>query len=146
MFNIPIFNTPKDTIIDFQFGAYYASKVKGKYEVIRLLDLTGDSYHYQIIESSFTKMPTLEQVEKIKPFIRHVPMEILALIGKDMRLIGHHILSRDDLIGYAVYLESMSVDDEAINNHLDQLIRLSGNEPERMRLYLDNGEVFAEHL
>ena len=146
MFKLPRFKKPKDTIIDFQFGGFYAVKDEDGYGVIRLLDLPGDSYHYQMFDATFPKVPSFEQIESLKPFILHVPMEIAALIGKEITLIGHRPLTSDDLQGYAFYLEEMGADEQGIKAHFEQLISLSANQPSKMRLFIENGEVLAEHL
>jgi len=140
------FRKSEEIIIDVQFGAYYSIKTSEGYNVIRLLDLPGDSYHYQIIGSVFFELPTFEVMIETEPSLLHVPVEIAALIGKEITHIGHQVLTDKDLVGYRVYLEEMGVDDESINKHFNMLTDLSRNEPDKIRIYQDRDGVFGEYL
>lgn len=146
MFNFLKRKKVKETTLDIQFGAFYATKTKEGYEIIRLLDLPGDSYHYQIIGSTLPNLPTADELEKIKPFILHIPMDIAAIIDKNFQYVGHRKLTQADLAGYKYYLKEMGADEKAIRDHARQLIRLSNEAPDRMRIYQDQDGVFGEHL
>lgn len=73
-------------------------------------------------------------------------MDIANLLGKDIKRLGNDPLTIKDFNGYVVYLEEMGVEDDAIDEHLKQLIRFSKEAPQKMRLYQDKDGVFAEHL
>ena len=146
MFNLSRFKSPLDVIVDFQFGAYYSIQSRKGYEIIRLLDLPGDSYHCQIISWELSTIPSIEQVKDMKPVILHVPMDLANLLGKEVKRLGHSPLTAKDLYGYSVYFEEMGVDDEAVKEHFEQLIRLSKEAPQRMRLYKDADSVVADYL
>lgn len=146
MFGLPRLNKRKGTIVEFQFGAYYSIKEKGIYSIFRLLDLPGDSYHIQLILSGLTAEPDSDRFLNKKPEIYHVPFNIANLLGKEVKLLAHKPLTKDDFYGYSVYLEEMGAEETAIQEHFEQLIDLSTKPPQKMRLYQDGNVVSADHL
>ena len=146
MFELLRFKKSKNIVVEFQLGAYYSIKTKDDFDIIRLLDLPGDSYHYQLIATNVPEDQSVESIKNMNPIILHIPMDIANLLGKDIKRLGNDPLTIKDFNGYVVYLEEMGVEDDAIDEHLKQLIRFSKEAPQKMRLYQDKDGVFAEHL
>ena len=130
---LSFFKKSKYKALDIQLGAYYAKKLTAGYEIIRLLDYTGGAFHYQLIESDLTAIPSIRELKRLAPVILHIPVEPDVLIGSEIQRIGHVTLTKNDLRGYAVYLEEMGADGDSIETHLDQIVEFSRHEPEVIR-------------
>lgn len=146
MFGLSRFKKIKDVTVEFQFGAYYSIKSKDGYDIIRLLDFPGSTYHYQLIALGMSGEQTLENVKLIKPEILHIPMETANLLGKEVKRLGVEPLTIKDLYGYSVYLEEMGAEEDAIKEHFEQLIRFSNEPPQKVRLYQDGDGISSEYL
>ncbi|HYF36665.1 MAG TPA: hypothetical protein VD994_15320 [Prosthecobacter sp.] len=131
--------------IDLSWGGYYAStnaEDGGKVTVFRLLDFNTDAYQAALFTEEFASMPTLEEVADLSPFIGHVPIDARALLqNRDLRLLGSRPLSRDDLVGYAYYLEDHGMTPEEIRSLQDDILQFTQQPPLRLRLELANDEL-----
>jgi hypothetical protein len=98
--------------IDVVWGGYYASQSEDDdaFTVFRLLDLDQDGYHAALYREKFDKCPTLADVERLVPFVGHVPMAIGSLLHeRNLKLIGRRPLTHADLEGSMLFLEHHDV-------------------------------------
>ena len=73
------------------FGGYYASKEENseQYSIFRLLDFGPDAYHAALFSRKFDRVPTIDALVGLSPFIGHAPIDSHALLReRDLQLIG----------------------------------------------------------
>ncbi|MBK1829036.1 hypothetical protein [Haloferula rosea] len=126
-----------------QWGGYYVSRGEdGKFSLIRILDFNVDAYHAAMFTEKFEKIPTLDQVKKLSPFVGHAPIDSKALLNRvDLTYLGSEKLKEDDLDGYSYYLEAHQVDEDEVKKLMTRIIGFSGNKPMILELSLKDGEL-----
>ena len=134
--------------LQLQWGGFYTSKNEnGKFGVFRLLDFNIDAYHIAIYSEEFDKVPTLADIQKLKPFIGHAPIDSKALLNrKELTLIGNKKLVKEDLIGYSYYLTDGEDTDDELKSFLSDVISFSHKPPMNLLLSLKNGKLDIKEL
>lgn len=130
--------------IDISWGGYYASisDDNGEITLFRLLDFNRDDYHIAIYQEKFQSIPSLNEVEDLTPFIRHVPLDSRSILNnKKTLLIGNRHLSKSDLAGYLIYLESFEVPSEDLELLIQSILEYSQEPPLQLRLTLVEEEL-----
>ncbi len=130
--------------IEISWGGYYASICddRGEITLFRLLDFNRDDYHIAIYQEKFQSIPSLNKVEGLTPFIRHVPLDSRSLLNnKKTLLIGNRHLSKSDLAGYLMYLESFEVPSEDLELLTQSILEYSQEPPLQLRLTLVEEEL-----
>ena len=115
--------------------------------MFHLLDFNRNAYHGALFKETFDGMLTLEDMTARSPFIGHTPIAVRGmLLLKNLRLLGSRHLSREDLEGYACYLEAVETTVKDIEELLESMMRFSTEPPLPLRLERINDElVISEH-
>jgi hypothetical protein len=129
--------------IDIAWGGYYSNlNEDGKISIFRLLDFNSDAYHATLFQETFDTMPDLNTVKELKPFVGHVPLDTRGLLHRtDVKLLGHEILSMDDLIGYKIYRESNGWSTEEIEELANKVLSYSKGAPLPIHLEMKDGSL-----
>ncbi len=134
---------------DLVWGGYYAHKEfdSKEYSITRILDFNIDSYHTPLFNENFTTPPSPNIIDKLEPFVYHIPIDTKALLlhTQEFILIDRRALKPDDLEGYRYYLQDAKVPQKDIDELINKLINFSKNEPPLpIRMYLKDNELQIE--
>lgn len=120
----------------FQFmeawGGFYIHKdpILGEYRSFRLLLLTPTDCHMTLFQETWGTAPSFNEVKLATVLAQHVPIVPASLINmQDLQLVGHEILTRRDLEGYAVYLELHEYQPDEIEAIVESIIAISKESP-----------------
>lgn len=130
--------------IDLAWGGYYAStdSESGHISVFRLLDFNQTAYHAALFKEKFNAPPTLKEMTALSPYIGHAPIDSRGLLrNNDLKLLGCKPLSRDDLEGYAYYLEAHEVTMTEIEELFERILGFTTESPLRLRLEIIDEEL-----
>ncbi len=130
--------------INLAWGGYYASTdlENGHISVFRLLDFNRDAYHAALFREKFDATPTLEKMTALSPFIGHAPIDARGLLrNKDLKLLGCKPLSREDLEGYAYYLEAHEVTADEIEKLFERILGFTTELPLQLHLEIIDDEL-----
>lgn len=133
----------KTSDIDVMWGGYYASQEEGNDDVtiFRLLDFNSTAYHAALFTEKFKHSPSIDEVNRLSPFISHAPIDVRGFLRRSITLIGSTPLIADDLKGYMVYLEHHEVSIEERDRLLESIIKFSRQPPLELRLELHGEEL-----
>lgn len=136
--------------IELALGGYYASTDcdSGQITVFRLLDFNRDAYQAALFSETFSTTPTLKDVTSLSPFIGHAPLDSRALLRDNRRLqyLGCRPLTREDLEGYACYLEVHQVMPSEIEELFERLLQFSMGPPLGLRLEIIDGTLMISEI
>lgn len=130
--------------IDLQWGGYYAVRGEGEeqFRVFRLLDFNRYSYHIAIYEETFARVPSLEEVVQLSPYVGHAPFDSRVLLREgEIHLLGGPPLAEADLQGYRLYLEHSEVEEKDIEELFGNIIGFGNEAPVAVTLTLKDGEL-----
>ena len=114
------------------WGGYYVHKDPNlqEYRSFRLLLLTPTDCHMSLFHETWDTLPTFNEVKHATVLAQHVPIVAASLINmQDLQLVGHEILTRRDLDGYAVYLELQERQPDEIEAIVESIIAISKESP-----------------
>ena len=135
--------------IELAWGGYYGSTdpESGKISVFRLLDFNRDAYHAALFKEKFDRMPTLEEVTELSPFIGHAPIDARGMVRhNDLQYLGCKPLSREELEGYAYYLEAHEVTSNDIEELFARILGFNAEPPLQLRLEIIDDELVISEL
>ena len=130
--------------IELAWGGYYASTESegGHISVFRILDFNRDAYHAALFKEKFTVTPKLKELTALTPFIGHAPIDARGLLrNKDLQFLGSKALSRDDLQGYAYYLEANEVTPVEIEELIVRILGITIELPLRLHLEIVDDQL-----
>ncbi len=144
--NAAVRRTQMETSLDIElaWGGYYASTdpENGSITVFRLLDFNRDAYHAALFKERFDEMPTLADMTALSPLIGHAPIDARGMVRhENLQFLGSNPLLREDLEGYAYYLEAHEVTAYDIEELFGRILGFSTESPLQLRLELINDEL-----
>jgi hypothetical protein len=122
--------------LEFEFyeawGGFYVHKDPDlqEFRAFRLLLLTPFDCHMTLYLDTWFTPPTVTEVKLATVLAQHVPIVAGSLANMvDLKLVGHEALTKQDLEGYATYLEFHDVQAEVIDSRLVSIMAISKEPP-----------------